>query len=138
MIIPITLREANEFISLRHRHLGKAVGCKFALGLADEKGGIIGVAVCGRPVSRYYEICRVCTDGKHNACSMLYGACVRVGKAMGYRRIITYTLESEHGSSVKAANFKYDGIAGGLVWSGKRRNDALPAEMKKRWVFYCK
>ena len=51
---------------------------------------------------------------------------------------VTYTLESEHGSSVKAANFKYDGIAGGLVWSGKRRNDALPAEMKKRWVFYCK
>ena len=86
-IIPITLREANEFISLRHRHLGKAVGCKFALGLADEKGGLIGVAVCGRPVSRYYdngetlEICRVCTDGTYNACSMLYGACVRVGNA---------------------------------------------------------
>jgi hypothetical protein len=57
---------------------------------------------------------------------------------MGYKRIITYTLESEHGASVKAANFKYDGIAGGLVWTGKRRNDALPAEMKKRWVFYCK
>lgn len=144
VIIPITLREANEFISLRHRHLGKAVGCKFALGLADEKRGLIGVAVCGRPVSRYYdngetlEICRVCTDGTYNSCSMLYGACVRVGRAMGYRRIITYTLESEHGSSVKAANFKYDGIAGGIVWSGKRRNDTLPAEMKKRWVFYCK
>ena len=62
----------------------------------------------------------------------LYGACVRVGRAMGYRRIITYTLESEHGSSVKAANFKYDGIAGGLVWSGKRRNDALPGgDMKE-------
>lgn len=51
VIIPITLREANEFISLRHRHLGKAVGCKFALGLADEKRGLIGIAVCGRPVS---------------------------------------------------------------------------------------
>ena len=51
---------------------------------------------------------------------------------------LCFTLESEHGASVKAANFKYDGIAGGLVWSGKRRNDALPAEMKKRWVFYCK
>ena len=87
VIIPITLREANEFIVRRHRHLGKAAGCKFALGLADEKRELIGVAVCGRPVSRYYdngetlEICRVCTDGIHNACSMLYGACVRVGKA---------------------------------------------------------
>ena len=62
----------------------------------------------------------------------LYGACVRVGRVMGYRRIITYTLESEHGSSVKAANFKYDGIAGGIVWSGKRRNDVLPGgDMKE-------
>lgn len=94
VIIPITLREANGFIVRRHRHLGKAAGCKFALGLADEKRGLIGVAVCGRPVSRYYdngetlEICRVCTDGTYNACSMLYGACVRVGKAMGYKRYI--------------------------------------------------
>ena len=62
----------------------------------------------------------------------LYGACVRVGKAMGYKRIITYTLESEHGSNVRAANFKYDGIAGGIVWSGERRNDALPGgDMKE-------
>ena len=132
MIIPITLREANEFISLRHRHLGKAVGCKFALGLADENGELIGVAVCGRPVSRYYdngetlEICRVCTDGTHNACSMLYGACVRVGKAMGYRRIITYTLESEHGSSVKAANFKYDGMRAVLYGLGKEETTRCP------------
>lgn len=94
VIIPITLREANEFIVRRYRHLGKTAGCKFALGLADENGGLIGVAVCGRPVSRYYdngetlEICRVCTDGTYNACSMLYGACVRVGKAMGYKRYI--------------------------------------------------
>lgn len=94
MIIPITLREANEFIVRRYRHLGKTAGCKFALGLADEKRELIGVAVCGRPVSRYYdngetlEICRVCTDGTYNACSMLYGACVRVGKAMGYKRYI--------------------------------------------------
>ena len=69
VIIPLTLREANEFIVRRHRHLGKAAGCKFALGLADENGELIGVAVCGRPVSRYYdngetlEICRVCTTG---------------------------------------------------------------------------
>ena len=52
-IIPITLREANEFIVRRHRHLGKAVGCKFALGLAEEDGELVGVAVCGRPVSRW-------------------------------------------------------------------------------------
>ena len=54
---------------------------------------------------------------------------------MEYKRIITYTLESEHGSSGKAATFKYDGIAGGPVWSGKRRDDALPAEMKNAGCF---
>lgn len=51
---------------------------------------MIGCAVCGRPVSRHYdngltcEINRLCTDGTYNACSMLYGACCRVAKEMGY------------------------------------------------------
>ena len=142
-LCPMTLKEANAYVEQHHRHHKPVTGHKFSIGCSDGEK-IVGVAIVGRPVSRHLddgwtlEVDRLCTDGTRNACSMLYGACVRVGKAMGYKRIITYTLESENGSSVKAANFKYDGIAGGLVWSGKRRNDALPAEMKRRWVFYCK
>ena len=56
------------------------------------------------------KVNRLCTDGTRNACSMLYGACIRVAKAMGYKKVITYTLESENGASLKASNFIYDGI----------------------------
>ncbi len=82
------------------------------------------------------EINRLCTLGDFNACSKLYGACIRVAKAMGFKTIITYTLESECGTSLLASNFKYDGIAGGKQWTGKRKRDnGVPQEMKKRWIY---
>ena len=140
-VIPITLKQANSFVTANHRHHSSVAGCKFALGLTD--GKLIGVAICGRPVSRFLddgltlEVNRLCTDGTRNACSMLYGACIRVAKAMGYKKVITYTLESENGASLKASNFIYDGIAGGAMWTGKRsgRDKGVPHEMKRRWVY---
>ena len=111
---------------------------KFCISVIDDTGNLHGVAVCGRPVSRRLddgftlEINRVCTDGTKNACSMLYGACCRIAHHMGYRKIITYTLESENGSSLKASNFVFDGEAGGTHWTGVRnRGQNIPAEMKK-------
>lgn len=141
-IAPVTLKDANEFVFTYHRHHKPCTGHKFSISVRDEFGMIHGVAICGRPVSREMddgytlEINRVCTDGTRNACSMLYGACVRAAKAMGYRRVITYTLESEDSASVKASNFQYDGIHGAKMWRGKRsgRDNGVPAEMKKRWV----
>lgn len=138
-IRPITLRQAGEFITLYHRHHPPTVGCKFCIGLfAEDK--MAGVAVCGRPVSRYLddgltcEINRCCTDGTRNACSMLYGACCRVAKAMGYKKIITYILQSENGVSLKAANFTCEGLAGGTHWTGVRdKGQSIPNEMKTRW-----
>ena len=65
---------------------------------------------------------------------MLYGASCRVAKAMGYKRIITYILESENGASLKASNFVCEGVAGGTHWTGKRnRGQSIPKEMKTRW-----
>ena len=97
--------------------------------------------MCGRPVSRILdngqtsEITRLCTDGTPNACSFLYGACCRIAKAMGYKRMITYTLASENGASLKASNFMCEGIAGGIKWTGVRdRGQNIPAEMKNRCV----
>jgi len=138
-IRPITLRCASAFIKAHHRHHPPSVGCKFAIGLFDGDS-MVGCAVCGRPVSRFLddgltcEINRLCTDGTHNACSMLYGAASRVAKHMGYKKIITYILQSENGASLKASNFVCDGIAGGTHWTGKRnRNQSIPSEMKTRW-----
>lgn len=139
-IRPITLKQANDFVNLYHRHHSGTVGHKFSIGLYN-KESLVGVAICGRPVSRHLddgltcEINRLCTDGTYNACSMLYGACCRVAKEMGYHKIITYILESENGASLKASNFECEGIAGGTHWTGIRNTGKdYPNEMKKRWV----
>lgn len=138
-IRPITFREASDFINKYHRHHKATVGCKFCISLWDDNK-LVGVAICGRPVSRRLddgticEINRLYTDGTYNACSMLYGACCRTAKAMGYKKIITYILESENGSSLKASNFICEGIAGKTHWTGKRnRGQDIPNEMKTRW-----
>lgn len=138
-IRPITFRQASDFINQYHRHHKATVGHKFSVGLYEGEK-LIGCAVCGRPVSRYLddgltcEINRLCTDGTYNACSMLYGACCRVAKDMGYRKIITYILQSEPGTSLKASGFSCEGEAGGTHWTGKRnRGQEIPAEMKTRW-----
>ena len=138
-IKPMTFRQASDFINRNHRHHKATVGHKFSVGLYEGEK-LIGCAVCGRPVSRYLddgltcEINRLCTDGTYNACSILYGACCRVAKDMGYRKIITYILQSEPGTSLKASGFLCDGEAGGTHWTGERnKGQEIPAEMKTRW-----
>lgn len=152
-IKPITFNQACEFVNKYHRHHSASQGCKWCIGLYKDNT-IIGCAICGRPVSRYLddgltcEITRLCTIGDKNACSKLYGACCRIAKEMGYKKIITYILESEKGTSLKAANFIFDGIAGGENWTSKREQKEIkintifgeeiikkqpPTEMKKRY-----
>ena len=99
------------------------------------------MVIVGRPVSRYLddgwtlEVNRLCTDGSRNACSMLYSAAWRAARAMGYKRLITYILESESGASLRAAGWKCIGQAGGLRWTGRRKPtvDLYPAQMKVRY-----
>lgn len=141
-IRPITFKQACEYIEKHHRHHKPTVGCKFCIGVFTDDV-MHGCAVCGRPVSRQYdngltlEINRVCTDGERNACSMLYGACCRIAKHMGYKRVITYILESENGASLKASNFICEGKAGGVKWTGERdRGQNIPHEMKIRYAKY--
>ena len=139
-IVPMTLREANAFVEQKHRHHGKVAGHKFSIGLSNGEE-IVGVAIVGRQVGRYLddgwtlEVNRLCTDGSRNACSMLYAAAWRAARAMGYKRIVTYILDTEPGTSLKAAGWKCVGQAGGLRWTGKRRPqvDLCPAQMKIRW-----
>lgn len=148
-VIPITLKQANSFVTANHRHHSSVAGCKFALGLTDgdlTDGELIGVAICGRPVSRFLddgltlEVNRLCTDGTPNACSFLYSRVVRIAKIMGYERVITYTLESENGASLKASGFALDGITNGGTWScpSRPRNTEAPIDKKKRWLYLCK
>lgn len=139
-LTPVSLACANSFIAAWHRHHKPSRGHKFSIGCSDN-GNLVGVAIVGRPVSRHLddgytlEVNRLCTDGTKNACSMLYGAAWRAARAMGYRKIVTYTLASEDGASLRAAGWRCAGLAGGLRWTGVRKppQDLYPAEMKLRY-----
>lgn len=139
-LIPVSLKEANAFVQAHHRHHRPVVGHKFSIG-CEADGRLVGVAIVGRPVSRYLdngwilEVTRLCTTGEKNVCSMLYAAAARAARAMGYRKIITYTLETEHGASIRAAGWHCAGPAGGLRWTGTRKpeTDRYPPQMKLRY-----
>ena len=139
-LIPVTLREANSFVDRHHRHHKAVTGHKFSIGCSQD-GQLVGVAIMGRPVSRYLddgltlEVNRLCTTGEKNACSMLYAAAARAAKAMGYRKIITYTLDTEPGTSLRAAGWLCAGPAGGVRWTGSRRPaaDLCPPQKKLRY-----
>lgn len=142
-IRPIHIKYANAYVKQYHRHSIPTVGGKFAISCyANDK--LCGIAICGRPTARNadngftLEIYRNCTDGTKNACSKLYGACIRIAKEMGYKRVITYTLESESGISLKASNFICEGKAGLLKQSGSRQKEysVAPEEYKVRYAVY--
>lgn len=123
MVSPINLDEANAFVAMHHRHHKPVPGAKFSIAVSDTDGNVRGVAIVGRPVARMsdngftLEVNRCCTDGTYNACSMLYGAAWRASKALGYRRLITYTLPVEGGASLRAAGWKLLGERGGGNWN---------------------
>jgi hypothetical protein len=137
---PISYEEACLFIAAHHRHHLPPQGWKFGIALNDGES-IVGVATIGRPVARHLddgwtlEVTRCCTDGTRNACSMLYGASWRAAKALGYRKLITYTLNSESGISLKAAGWKMVGQTDPRSWSrpSRHRIDKSPLQGKLVW-----
>lgn len=139
-LCPISVGDANDFVRRHHRHHLPTLGGLFAVAVA-EASEIVGVAIVGRPSARMSqngwtaEITRVATDGSKNACSMLYGACWRAARALGYKRLITYTLPEEGGTSLRAAGYRLVGEAGGGSWSRAERPriDKHPLQTKLRW-----
>jgi hypothetical protein len=140
-LLPLDLDEANALVEKWHRHHDPVTGHKFSLGAWCEEKGFVGCAIVSRPVARMLqdgltlEVNRVSTDGTHNACSFLYGAARRATFALGYKKLITYTLPEEGGSSLRAAGWKCIGEAGGGKWSRKLRPrvDTHPEQKKLRW-----
>jgi hypothetical protein len=142
--VPVELKVANLYVARLHRHHKPVQGHRFSLGVIDDGGLLHGVAIVGRPVARLagdpgrvLEVTRLVTDGTPNACSLLYQAAARAGKAMGYERIQTYILESEPGTSLRAAGWVDEGPAGGGQWhhtDGKPRRTDQPIERKRRWA----
>jgi hypothetical protein len=157
---PVKQKEAFAFIAERHRHHKPPAGWLFGIGVESVElvhieagfeghGGpvwheghlLVGVITVGRPVARMLddgstaEVNRCCTDGSKNACSLLYAAAWRAAKAMGYRRLITYTLPEEGGASLRGAGWKLIGERGGGKWSrpSRGRDDVHPTQQKLMW-----
>lgn len=129
----IELKEANAYVTANHRHHKAVRGHRFSL-TCYEDGRLCGVAIVGRPRSRRIdqhmtvEVLRLCSDGTKNVCSKLYGACRRAAKALGYHRLITYTLADENGKSFLASGFSYCYTNKGGSWNqpGRPRSDKAP------------
>lgn len=149
-VVPLTLREANDFVEQFHRHNGRTSrnGGKFAIG-ASQSGNLVGVAIVGNPISATFmdgftaEVLRTCVipESTGNVNSFLYGACWRIWRAMGGRRLITYTLQTESGISLKAAGWKClgevkpteDGWRKDDHLNNKRKWQPVMGQLKFRW-----
>lgn len=146
-VVPLTFAESNALVARLHRHhlpiYGRArAGHRFSLGVVCGNGLVIGALTVMAPVSRKadhwntVEVARLTTDGTPNACSFLYAAAARVAKEMGYERIQTYILETEPGTSLRAAGWHEEGRTEGGKWDrpSRRRMTLSPTAPKRRFV----
>jgi len=139
-LVPITLQDARAFVLEHHRHHPPPLSGLFAVAAALGPD-VVGVAIVGRPVARALqdgftaEVTRLATDGSRNACSMLYGAAWRAARALGYRRLVTYILATEPGTSLRAAGWRCVAEIRGRSWStpSRPRVDRMPEQDKLRF-----
>lgn len=140
---PITQKEAFTFIKEHHRHHDVPVGALWWHGAHDDDGSLCGVSIVGRTIARKLddglscEVTRLCTNGEFNACSLLYGASRRVAIDKGFRRGITYILESENGASLRASGWRFGGISPGNSCNvaTRARIDKHPLGPKHRYLW---
>ena len=140
-LVPTTVGDACAFVEQHHRHHPAPQGGLWAVAVA-RNGVVVGVAIVAQPVARGLadewtaEVRRVAVlDGQPDACSMLYGACWRAARALGYRRLVTYTLAEESGASLRAAGWHVVASVKGRSWSRRARPrvDRHPTQDKLRW-----
>ncbi len=139
-LVPVTLKKAQAFIRIHHRHSAPPRGCRFVVGVTDGET-LRGVIIMERPKARQLddgatvEVTRCCTDGARNACSLLYAAAARGARALGYSRVVTYILASEPGVSLRAAGWQHEADVRDERWDrpSRRRNSATPQGRKARW-----
>lgn len=140
----MTQKDAMKKVKEMHRHHKAPTGDIFRVAAYEDEDckKLVGLVMVGRPVSRHLddgytcEVIRLCTDGKPNACSFLYSRAARIAKEMGFKKIITYILETEPGTSLRASGWISEGLTGGGSWSSpsRPREDKAPTCKKERWV----
>jgi hypothetical protein len=142
-LVPITQAAAKDFVRIHHRHHKPPVGSVFQIAAAVN-GLIVAVIIVGRPVSRIaddgftLEVTRLCTISYPNSCSKLYAAAWRVTRSLGYHKLITYILESEKGTSLKASGWNLVGCTKGRSWhcTSRPRIDNHPLDDKLKFEIH--
>ena len=141
--VPLELKEANAFVAAHHRHHAPVKRDKWRFGVVDDNGKLTGVLHAAKPVARMLddgktiEIVRCCSDGTKNLCSFMLGRARRIAKEMGYSKIISYILDTESGTSYKAAGwYKEADTRGGRSWNtpSRPRSTNAPTCDKQRWA----
>ena len=140
-LVPIERKEAAEYVDRMHRHHDPVLRDKYRIG-AELNGVLVGVVQVGNPTARMLcdgrtlEVVRLCTDGTPNVCSLLYSAAARVAKNLGYRKIITYILDTEDGTSLRAAGWHKEADIKGHSWNtpSRPRSTTAPTCDKQRWA----
>lgn len=143
--VPMKLNEAAEYVRNFHRHNKPPAGGLFAVGVSDGLQ-LVGVAIVSRPVSRQLdngetvEVVRCCVhdDAPKGSCSFLYARCWQAAKALGWKRCVTYTLQSESGASMRGAGWKIVAeLQGstGKAWQTRPGRDwqEVTGQSKFRW-----
>lgn len=141
--VPVSQRAARAWVTATHRHLKAPRGDLWRTSLHVD-GQLVAIGIAGRPCRMLQngvtaEFTRIASTAEVavNACSRLYGALRRAGQALGYRRFVTYTLEHEPGTSLKAAGFHDDGLTDGGEWDRPSRPRAAAEQpgRKRRWIW---
>lgn len=143
-VVPCSKEKAGEFITYQHRHHTPLDFASYCLAVCTSDGRVHGVCLIGRTATQHFdgpnnhwamEVRRVATDGTKNACSILYAAAWHLVSAMGYRKLISYTLPEEGGSSLRALGWRRVDNVGGNSWAHRNKSgvDIHPVGKKTRW-----
>ena len=83
--VSLSVKDAEEFLKVHERHYKVPVEPICAIGLGDAEG-LHGAAILGRRPDGDAELAHIYVDGSFQGYSILYGACWRALKALGYKR----------------------------------------------------
>ncbi len=151
-IVPIERKRAFDFVRAVHRHHPvPPAGDRFRFGAfarVNDFDTLVGVAIVGNPESRHlqaegaWEVTRVAVlEGGQNLASALYTAAWKEAARRGVARLVTYTLPSEGGASLRAAGWHVtvEKTKGGS-WDrpSRPRSGRGPTCPKTRWEHIAK
>jgi len=145
-LTPIDLATTKAFIEEHHAHHKPSLSWRWGHAVANGED-IVGVCMVGRPVARMIdsrttvEVTRMCTrrdlprEFAWNACSMLYGAAAREARRRRFAKIITYILDNEEGTTLRAAGWRCEAKTKGGSWNRRSRWRLDKAPTGRKWRY---